>query len=95
MKIPDIILTPPQFKDPEANKQMAAYTAKITDLLRDIYDNLHTLPVVTSTPAATAMEERGQGSQLKSDVKVVHNTTQTNRKMAYKYQGTVYVVDSA
>mgnify|MGYP001575624421 CR=1 FL=1 len=95
MKIPDIYLAPVQFKDGDATRDFAVYTAKLTDLLRDIYENLHTLPVVTSTPAATEMEEIGQGSVKKSDVKIVHDATQTNRKVAYKNNGTVFVVDSA
>ena len=95
MKIPDIYLASVQFKDPDATRDFAAYTAKLTDLLRDIYENLQTLPVVTSTPAATEMDETGQGSVKKSDVKIVHNAVQSDRKIAYKNNGTVFIVDSA
>jgi len=95
MNIPDIYLTTIQFRDPDATRDFAVYTAKLSEILRDIYENLQTLPVVTSTPAATEMQETGQGSVKKSDVKIVHNATQTNRAIVYKNNGTVFVVDSA
>lgn len=95
MKIPDIYLASVQFKDQEATRDFAVYTAKLTEILRDIYENLQTLPVVTSTPVATEMQEIGQGSVKKSDVKIIHNATQTNRAIAYKNNGTIFIVDSA
>ena len=96
MRIPDVYLNSIQFKnDPDATREMAQLIGKLSELLRDIYANLQTIPVVTTAPVATEMQEQGQGSILKSDVKIVHDATQTNRKVAYKYQGTVYVVDSA
>lgn len=96
MKIPDIWLAPIQLKnDPDATRELAAMVSKLNDLLLDIYSNLQTLPIVTTTPGGTELEETGIGGKNKSDVVIVHDSTQTNRKVAYKSGGTVYVVDSA
>ena len=97
MKQPDLQLQSPKFAlDPKATEQMAALVAKMQEIFRDVYDNLHTLPVVTAAPVATEMEEVGrEPGKVKSDIKVLHDATQTNRKVYYKYQGTVYPIDSA
>ncbi len=97
MKQPDLQLTIPNFKgDPQATRQMAAYTAKLQDILRDIYDNLGTVPVVTAAPAATELDEKGDpNAEVRSDFKILHDATQSNRKVYYKKAGTVYVIDSA
>ena len=91
MKIPDIYLASVQFKDPDATRDFAAYTAKLTEILQDIYTHLQRVKVVTAVPTATEMEE----FLTESDVVILHDSVQTNRKLYYKYQGTVYVIDSA
>ena len=97
MKLFDINLHSPEFiHDPEATRQIAAYTAKLQDILRFIVDNLQAVEIVTSAPVATEMDEIGdEAGKVKSDIKILHNATQTNRKIYYKYQGTVYLIDSA
>ena len=97
MREPDLNLQSPQIQsDSSATIQMAALVAKLQDILRDIYMNLQSSPIVTAAPAATEMEEIGDGKGgIISDIKILHHATQSNRKLYYKYQGTVYLLDSA
>lgn len=96
MKIPDIDLTPAQFKnDPEATRDFAIYTAKLIDILRDVYENLQTIPVVSSAPVITQLQEIGNtDGSVKSDVKVLDNATQTSRRIYYRYQGNLRLIES-
>ena len=97
MKIPDIDLTPTQFQnDPEATRDMAIMISKLTDIIRDIYENLQTIPVVASAPVITQMAEIGNpDGSIKSDIKILDDGTQTNRKLYYRYQGNLRLIDSA
>ena len=96
MKLIDLDLQPPQFKDPNATREMANYTAKLQTILQFIVDNLQVIEVVTTAPAATEMSEYGdEAGKIKSDIKVLHHATQSSRAIYYKYQGTVYLIDSA
>lgn len=97
MRIPDIQLHSPIFRnDPEATRQLATYTARIQELLRDIYDNLQTIPIVASAPAVTELEEKGSpDGKVKSDIKILDDATQTNRKLYYRFQGNLRLIDSA
>ena len=97
MKQPDLHIPAPRFKsDPEATRQIAAMLAKIQDLLRDLYSKVGTIEVVDSAPAATQLEARGQGDgSLRSDVKILDDATQTNRRCYYKHKGNLRYIDSA
>lgn len=97
MKQPDIFIPSPRFKnDPEATRSMAAYTAKIQDLFRDLYSKVGTVEVVNSAPVLTQLEERGMpDGTTRSDVKVLDDNTQTSRRLYYRYKGILRLIDSA
>lgn len=97
MKIPDLSLTPPEFQDnPEATAQLAAYTAKLTDILRDIYQNLGTIPVVSSAPVVTQLQETSDNKgEIRSEVKILDSATQSDRKLYYRFNSNLRLIDSA
>ena len=96
MKQIDLQITPPQFNDPNATREMAAMTAKLQEILQYIINNLGRIEVVSSAPAATELDELGDGKgNILSEVKILDNATQTNRKLYYKYQGNLRLIDSA
>lgn len=97
MKQPDINIPAPRFRnDPEASRQMAAYTAKIQDLLRDLYSKIGTVEVVAAAPGITQLDERGlPDGSIRSDVKILDDATQSSRKLYYRYQGNLRLIDSA
>ena len=97
MKIPDVAINAPKITDDSvASAQLATAFAKISDILRDIYGKIHTLPIVTSAPASTELDITGDGkSGIISDIKVLYNATQTNRKIYYKNSaGTLRYLES-
>ena len=96
MKLPDLQLRSPTFTlDGEASRQMAQYTAKLEEILLDIYQKLGTVVVVDSAPALTELEERGEGSgQIRSDFRILDSGTQTNRRMYYRKGGTLRFIES-
>jgi len=92
MQQPDLQINSPQFTlDADATRQMAYYTAKIEDIFRDIYSNLRSVKIVTSAPSMTELQEYLNIS----DVVIEHNATAANRKIWYKYQGTVYSIQGS
>ena len=92
MIIPDIDIHSVKFNnDPIATKDFAAYTSKIVDLFRDIYDNLQSVKIVTSAPTDKELQELLDISQ----VVILHHATQGSRCVYYKYLGTVYKIQSA
>ena len=92
MKIPNIYFNPIQIKgDPDATRQMANFLSKQVDILRDIYQHLKTVKIVTAAPTAAELQELLDSS----DVVILHHATAGNRKVYYKYQGTVYAITSA
>ena len=98
MKIPDISLASPIIlDDPSATAQMAAVIAKLEDTLRDIYNKLGKVEIVTSAPAVTVMEKIGDGrGGILSDIKILEDATQTNRAIYYiNASGTLRLIDSA
>lgn len=96
MKQIDLQLTPPQFRlDPAATQQLAAYTAKLEDILRFIVDNLGTIKIVSSAPAVTELEERGnERGETLSEVALLDDATQTNRRLYYKKSGNLRFIES-
>lgn len=97
MKQIDTQLASPQFmKDAEATRQMAAYTAKLEEILRYIVDNVGKIEVVASAPAATELDEIGDGKgNIISDVKILDNATEGNRKLYYKFKTNLRTISSA
>src|SRR3990167_9800235 len=97
MKLPDLQLRSPQFSlDPEGTRQMAAYTAKLEEILLDIYQKLGTVTVVSSAPTVNELQERGLSSgKIRSDVVILDDATQSSRKLYYRYQGNLRLIDSA
>jgi len=97
MKIPYINLTPVQFKnDAEATRDFAIFTARLVDIIRDLYQNSQTIPVVGTAPVVTQLQEVSDAKgEVRSDVKILDDSTQTNRKLYYRYQGNLRIIDSA
>lgn len=97
MKLPDLQLRSPQFQiDGDATRQMAAYTAKLEEILLDIYQKLGTVPIVTATPIAAQLQSIGLSSgEFRSDFKILTDSTQTNRRLYYKdVSGTLRYIES-
>lgn len=97
MKQPDTNFKVPVFKnDPEASRQLAAVLSKLSNLLRDLYDRSGTIKVVSSAPAATELDEHGDPSgEIRTDIVILDDATQSNRKLYYKFQGNLRLIDSA
>ena len=97
MKQQDIQLRPPMIKsDPQATRELAAMVGKLQDILRDIYDNIGTVVVDGSAPVASELDEKGNAAgEVRSDIRILDDGTQTNRKLYYKYQGNLRLIDSA
>ena len=85
MKLPDIQLRSPTFSlDPEGTRQMAAYTAKLEEIILDLYQKVGTVEVRSSAPSVTELQLRGSSSgEVRSDFKIVENSTQTSRRLYY------------
>jgi len=97
MKLPDLQIKSPQFtQDPNATRQMAAYTAKLEEILLDIYRKLGTVTVVSSAPLITELQESGLTSgKVRSDIVILDDATQSSRKLYYRFQGNLRLIDSA
>ena len=97
MKLPDLQIKSPQFiTDPNATRQMAAYTAKLEEILLDIYRKLGTVTVVSSAPTINELQETGLTSgKVRSDIIILDSATQSDRKLYYRYQGNLRLIDSA
>jgi len=97
MKLPDLQIRSPQFQlDGEATRQMAAYTAKLEEILLDIYQKLGTVTVVSSAPTINELQETGLSSgKIRSDIVILDNGVQSDRKIYYRYQGNLRLIDSA
>jgi len=76
---------------------MAAYTAKLTDILRFIVDNLGTAKVVTSAPAVKEISTIGDGKgNILSEIVILDDNTQSDRKIYFRNKaGTLRLIDSA
>ena len=66
-------------------------------MMRDIYSKLGTVEVRTSAPAAGEINIEGDGKgNIRSDIIILDNATQTNRKLYYKdVGGNLRLIDSA
>ena len=96
MKLPDLQLRSPTFtKDPEGTRQLAAYTAKLEEILLDIYQKIGTVPVVSSAPVLKELEERGDSSGIiRSDFKILDDATQTSRRLYYRRNSVLRYIES-
>src|SRR3990167_7427190 len=97
MKLTDLQIRSPQFQiDGEATRQMAAYTAKLEEILLDIYQKLGTVTVVSSAPTINELQETGLSSgKIRSDIVILDSGVQSERKIYYRYQGNLRLIDSA
>lgn len=97
MRQPDISLTPPRFQqDPSATRDMASYTAKLEDMIRDLYSKVGTAQIRTSAPTVKEINEEGDATgNTRSDIIILDDATQTNRKLYYIKNGTLRLIDSA
>ena len=92
MRQPDTSIISPYIKDDiSATRELAAAFSKLSEMMRDIYDNLRIVKVVTTAPSATELLELFNTT----DVVILHSATQNLRCVYYKYQGTVYKIQSA
>ena len=95
MKQFDIYLAVPELKDPDDQKEMSSFVAKLQDILQQISNNLGVIDVVSSAPVATELQERGDGrGNILSEVKILDNATQTSRRIYYKFQGNLRLIES-
>lgn len=96
MKLPDLQLRSPEAQlDPTFTRQMAQYTAKLEEIILDIYQKLGTVPIVTSAPTLNELQEWGQTStEIRSDFKILDSGTQTNRRLYYRKNGTLRFIES-
>ena len=92
----DIYLNTPTLTNPDDQREMAAFCSKLQDILQHISDNLGVIEVVSSAPLLTELQEKGDGKgKILSDVKILDDETQTNRKLYYRFQGNLRLIDSA
>ena len=96
MKIPDLQLKAPEFPlDPSGTRQMAAYTAKLEEIILDIYRKLGTVSIVATAPTLSELEERALASgETRSDIKILDDATQTNRRIYYRKDGVLRFIES-
>ncbi len=96
MKLPDLQLRAPQFQaDGDATRQMAAYTAKLEEILLDIYQKLGTVTVVSTAPTINELQESGLTSgKRRSDIIIVDNAIQTSRRLYYRKDGNLRFIES-
>ena len=96
-KIPDIYFQSPRLKDPEEAREMAAFVAKVQSLFLDLYTKVNKAKVLTSAPTASELETIGDNlGNVYSEVAILDNATQTNRKLYYKEKaGNLRLIDSA
>ena len=97
MKLPDLQLRSPTFTlDGEGTRQMAAYTAKLEDILLDIYQKLGTVRVVSTAPTdINELQEIGVSSgDTRSELVLVDDATQTDRKIYYRKAGNLRFIES-
>jgi hypothetical protein len=88
MKNFDIFLNIPQLKDPEEQREMAAFCAKLQEILQYISNNLGAIKVLTSAPAAGELDVRGDGQgNVLSEVAILDNAIAGSRKIYYKEVG--------
>jgi len=86
----------PQFDNPQETQQMAALVARLQEILQQLVDQAGKIEVVSSAPAVGELLELGDGKgNILSEVKILDDSTQTNRKLYYKYQGNLRLIDSA
>lgn len=97
MRTFDIYLNAPQLSNPNDQREMAAFCAKLSEILQHISDNLGTVRVVNSAPAAGDISTVGDGKgNVLSETVILNDDTQTNRRLYYKDNaGNLRYLDSA
>ena len=96
MKHFDIYLQVPQLKDGDEAREMAAFVAKLQEILQQMTDSIGTIPVVASAPVLSELQETADGKgQILSEVKILDDATQSNRKLYYRFKDTLRLIDSA
>jgi len=97
MKSIDLKLSPPSFqKDPAATSQMAAYTAKLEEILSFLVDNIQAVKVVDAAPTAEELTTLGDGrGNTMSEINILDHSTQSSRRIYYKNSaGTLRYLES-
>ena len=97
MKTFDIYLNTPQLSNPNDQREMAAFCAKLSEILQHVSDNLGVVRVVNSAPVAGDVNTIGDGKgNVLSETVILNDATQTNRRLYYKDSaGTLRYLDSA
>ena len=98
MKNIDLDLKAPIIQnDPNATRMMAAYTAKLKEILQQLVDESGKIKVLDSAPAVKELQTIGDGlGNVFSEVAILNDATQTNRKLYYKDKaGNLRLIDSA
>ena len=97
MKQFDTYLNPPQLSNPNDQREMASFCARVQEILQFISDNLGTIKVVETAPATGELSTIGDGKgNVLSEVVILNNSTQSNRKLYYKDSaGNLRLIDSA
>ena len=85
MKQFDIYLNVPALKDGDEQREMAAFVAKLQEILQQITDNLGVIEVVDSAPASTQLNIKGDGKGgILTDIRILNHATQSSRRLYYK-----------
>ena len=96
MKQFDIFLNPPQLKDPDEQREMAQFCAKLQEILQFINDNLGVIPIVSSAPTIKELEETANAKgEIRSEVKILDSSVAGNRKIYYRFQGNLRTITGA
>lgn len=98
MKNIDIDLVAPKFAlDPSASAQMAAFVSKLQGILQQLVDESGKIKVLDTAPAVGELQTIGDNlGNVFSEVVILNNATQTNRKIYYKDKaGNLRLLDSA
>lgn len=91
----DIFINPPQLKNPDDQREVSAAFAKLQEILQFISDNLGVLPVVSSAPTVNELQEKADAKgEIRSEVKILDDNTQSSRRLYYKKNGNLRYLES-
>ena len=96
MKLSDLSIQAPAMQNPADAQNMAAFVSQLNELLKYIADNLSSIRVVTSAPVASEIQTTGDNrGNVLSEVMILTDLTQTNRRLYYKdIGGTIRYIES-